>query len=77
MVGGRGAKAAGLLAQAGYATVCNLIGGFGGMVDPAGNVLAPSWRMLGYPACCGEEQATTYEQARRRAAEAGAITPSP
>ena len=41
--GPRSNAAAGLLQQAGYQDISNMVGGFGGMRDPMGNVIAPGW----------------------------------
>ena len=35
--------AAGFLQQAGFQDISNMIGGFGGMRDPMGTVIAPGW----------------------------------
>src|SRR5262249_41950677 len=47
--GPRSNAAAGLLQQAGYQDVSNMLGGFGGMRDPVGNVIAPGWSSLNLP----------------------------
>jgi len=47
--GPRSNAAAGLLQQAGYRDIANMIGGFGGMRDAMGNVMAPGWAALGLP----------------------------
>jgi rhodanese-related sulfurtransferase len=47
--GPRSNAAAGLLQQAGYQDVSNMVGGFGGMRDQMGNVVAPGWSSLGLP----------------------------
>ncbi len=47
--GPRSNAAAGLLQQAGYQDVANMVGGFGGMRDPSGNVVAPGWAASGLP----------------------------
>ena len=47
--GPRSNAAAGLLQQAGYQDVANLTGGFGGMRDQRGNVVAPGWAASGLP----------------------------
>ena len=47
--GPRSNAAAGLLQQAGYQDVSNMVGGFGGMRDPLGKVIAPGWSSLGLP----------------------------
>jgi rhodanese-related sulfurtransferase len=52
--GGRSARACGILDRAGYTNPHNLVGGFGGAVDPAGEIVAKGWSMLGYPVERGE-----------------------
>jgi rhodanese-related sulfurtransferase len=47
--GPRSNAAAGLLQQAGYQDVSNMLGGFGGMRDPMGTVIAPGWAASGLP----------------------------
>jgi rhodanese-related sulfurtransferase len=47
--GPRSNAAAGLLQQAGYQDVANVVGGFGGMRDQLGKVIAPGWSALGLP----------------------------
>jgi rhodanese-related sulfurtransferase len=41
--GPRSSAAAGFLQQAGFQDISNMIGGFGGMRDPMGTVIAPGW----------------------------------
>jgi rhodanese-related sulfurtransferase len=47
--GPRSNAAAGLLQQAGYQDLSNMLGGFGGMRDPTGRVIAPGWGAAGLP----------------------------
>lgn len=47
--GGRSTTACQLLAEAGYADLANLVGGFMGIVDAKGNVAQEGWSTLGYP----------------------------
>lgn len=47
--GPRSNAAAGILQQAGFQNVSNMIGGFGGMRDPMGKVIAPGWASSGLP----------------------------
>ena len=47
--GPRSAAAAGFLQQAGFQDISNMIGGFGGMRDPTGTVIAPGWTNSGLP----------------------------
>jgi rhodanese-related sulfurtransferase len=55
--GGRSQRAAELLAQAGYANVVNMQGGFGGARDQSGRTVVPGWQESGLPVCkdCGAE----------------------
>ena len=49
-MGGRSARAAQILASAGYADVCNVMGGFGGARDRAtGQVVHAGWAGAGLP----------------------------
>ena len=45
--GARSARAAGILVDAGYGDIANLLGGFGGMRDQAGKISAPAGRTPG------------------------------
>jgi rhodanese-related sulfurtransferase len=47
--GPRSNAAAGLLQQAGFHDVANMVGGFGGMRNPMGTVIAPGWQDSGLP----------------------------
>jgi rhodanese-related sulfurtransferase len=47
--GPRSNAAAGLLQQVGYQDVSNMLGGFGGMRDPTGRVVAAGWAASGLP----------------------------
>jgi rhodanese-related sulfurtransferase len=47
--GPRSNAAAGLLQQGGFQDVSNMLGGFGGMRDPTGRVIAPGWAAAGLP----------------------------
>jgi 3-mercaptopyruvate sulfurtransferase SseA len=47
--GPRSTAAARMLEQAGYQDVSNLLGGFGGMRDAMGTVIAPGWAASGLP----------------------------
>lgn len=47
--GPRSTRASGMLVDAGYQDVANLLGGFGGMRDQSGKVLAPGWAASGLP----------------------------
>jgi rhodanese-related sulfurtransferase len=59
-VGGRSQRACELLAEAGYADLVNVQGGFGGARDPAGRVVVPGWRDEGLPVEEGTPPGTGY-----------------
>jgi rhodanese-related sulfurtransferase len=59
--GPRSNAAAGLLQQAGYQDVSNMIGGFGGMRDPMGKVIAPGWSSLGLPVSQDNGEGVSYQ----------------
>src|SRR5215831_11828713 len=59
--GPRSNAAAGLLQPAGYQDVSNLLGGFGGMRDPVGNVIAPGWSSLNLPVGQDNGEGISYE----------------
>jgi len=65
--GPRAEMAANLLAESGYADVRWVLGGFLGMVDPMGNVLAPGWRHLGLPESRETGEGVGYESLRKTA----------
>jgi len=58
--GPRSNAAAGLLQQAGYQDVSSMVGGFGGMRDPMGKVIAPGWSSLGLPASQDNGEGVSY-----------------
>ena len=71
-MGGRSARAAQLLASAGYETAVNVDGGFGGRRDPAtGRVMAEGWAGAGLPVETAASTDRGYEALRRQAAEGG------
>ena len=59
--GPRSNTAAGLLQQAGYQDISNLIGGFGGMRDPTGKVIAPGWAASALPVSSDNGDGISYE----------------
>jgi rhodanese-related sulfurtransferase len=59
--GPRSNAAAGLLQQAGYQDVANMIGGFGGMRGPSGNVVAPGWAASGLPVSEENGEGVSYQ----------------
>lgn len=65
--GGRSQKACEFLAQAGYARLHNIQGGFGGAVDPSGRLVKPGWSQLGLPVSQSDSEGESYESLRTRA----------
>jgi rhodanese-related sulfurtransferase len=59
--GPRSTAAAGLLEKAGYQNVSNMLGGFGGMRDPMGNVINPGWSSLDLPVSQDNDEGVSYE----------------
>jgi rhodanese-related sulfurtransferase len=59
--GPRSNAAAGLLQQGGFQDVSNMLGGFGGMRDPTGRVIAPGWAAAGLPVSSESGEGVSYE----------------
>jgi rhodanese-related sulfurtransferase len=59
--GARSARAAGILVEAGYQDLANLLGGFGGMRDQMGTVIAPGWSASGLPVSSDNSEGVSYE----------------
>lgn len=59
--GPRADAAARLLEQAGYQDISSMGGGFGGMRDPFGRVIAPGWAELGLPVSHENGAGVSYE----------------
>ena len=59
--GARSARAAGMLLEAGYQDLANLLGGFGGMRDQMGKVIAPGWSASGLPVSNDNGDGVSYE----------------
>lgn len=59
--GPRSNAAAGLLQQAGYQDVSNMLGGFGGMRDAMGRVIAPGWSSLDLPVAQDNGEGVSYQ----------------
>ena len=71
-VGGRSARAAQLLAGAGYESAVNVKGGFGGARDPAtGEVIDEGWVQSGLPVDTGGDDDAGYDALRRNATDPG------
>lgn len=62
--GGRSARACEVLRREGYTNVLNMVGGFGGVVGPGGNVEEPGWTTLGYPVEKGPESPAAKSESR-------------
>jgi rhodanese-related sulfurtransferase len=58
--GPRSNAAAGLLQQAGYQDVSNMLGGFGGLRDAMGKVIAPGWSSLDLPVAQDSGEGVSY-----------------
>ena len=59
--GPRSNSAANLLEQTGYQDVASVVGGFGGMRDPYGQVVVEGWAGLGLPVSRENGEGTSYE----------------
>lgn len=59
--GPRSDAAARVLLDAGYQDVASMQGGFGGMRDPFGGVIAPGWSGLGLPVSQENGEGVNYE----------------
>jgi rhodanese-related sulfurtransferase len=65
--GPRAEMAANLLAQNGYPEVRWVLGGFHGVSDAMGNVLAPGWLELGFPVSREIGEGAGYASLRKKA----------
>jgi len=65
--GPRSTAAANLLQQAGYQDVSNLLGGFGGMRGPTGNISAPGWASSGLPVSTDNGEGVSYQSLSAKA----------
>src|SRR5262245_23537064 len=65
--GPRAEMAAHLLSQSGYMKVSWVLGGFVGITDPVGNVLAPGWRQLGFAESRAPREGRSYAALRKKA----------
>lgn len=59
--GPRANAAARMLQEAGYHNVFSMWGGFGGMRDASGNMVAPGWASLGFPVSQDNGEGISYE----------------
>jgi rhodanese-related sulfurtransferase len=65
--GPRADAAARLLQEAGYQDVCSVQGGFGGMRDQSGQIVAPGWASLGFPVSQDNGEGVSYESLAAKA----------
>ncbi len=65
--GPRSNRAADLLQGTGYQDVTSVSGGFGGMRDPSGRVIAPGWSSLGLPVSQENGDGVSYESLAAKA----------
>ena len=65
--GPRSHTAAGLLQQAGFQDVANMVGGFGGMRNQMGAVIAPGWASLGLPVSSDNGEGASYSSLAAKA----------
>ena len=65
--GPRSNAAAGMLQQAGYQDVSNMLGGFGGMRDQMGTVIAPGWAASGLPVSQDNGEGVSYQSLAAKA----------
>ena len=60
-MGGRSQMAADLMDGAGYTDVSNMPGGFGGALDPMGQLVVPGWTQLEFPIEMKVDEQNGYE----------------
>ena len=65
--GPRANAACGLLQQAGYQQISNVLGGFGGMRDQMGNIVAPGWASSGLPVSQENGEGVNYQSLSAKA----------
>jgi rhodanese-related sulfurtransferase len=66
MAGGRSQRACEMLEDAGYSDLTNVVGGFGGQRDSAGQVVVPGWKDAGLPVTT-EVGDASYQAQRKKA----------
>ena len=64
--GGRSLKAAELLLAAGFASVVDMRGGFGGETDEMGRITFPGWAPRGLPTCTNCTPEDRYESLAKK-----------
>lgn len=65
--GPRSNTAGSLLLQAGFQDVSNMLGGFGGLRDQMGNVIAPGWANSGLPVSDDNGEGVSYQSLSAKA----------
>lgn len=60
MAGGRSQRACMILEEAGYKSLANIQGGFGGARDPAGQITVKGWNQEGLPVESGNPPGRAY-----------------
>ncbi len=65
--GPRSTAASRMLEQAGFQDVSNMLGGFGGMRDQMGTVVAPGWAASGLPVSSDNGEGVSYASLSARA----------
>jgi len=68
--GGRSAKAAQQLEAAGFTSVVDMRGGFGGEVDAGGRVACAGWQARGLPVSSAAQPGRSYAELKQRKAGA-------
>lgn len=71
MSGSRSQAACEYLASMGYASLANILGGFGGARDPQGQVMAKGWSELGLPVSTDVGEGVAYSSLLRKAQATG------
>jgi phage shock protein E len=64
-MGGRSQMAAQIMEEFGYTDVSNMQGGFGGVRDPTGEVVAPGWLQMEYPVETEVTDSNGYESLKK------------
>jgi rhodanese-related sulfurtransferase len=64
--GGRSARACEFLRGEGYTNVLNMVGGFGGVTSPDGQIVEPGWSTSGYPIEKGDAGERNYNSISKK-----------
>lgn len=65
--GGRSARAAQVLSDAGFEKLANMVGGYGGLYDESGLLVQEGWEAAGLPVSEEAEPGATYAELREKA----------